>query len=163
MLMSAGPLTVPWLKEHAPAMLQAWWLGEEGGDAIADVIFGQTNPAGRLPYTIYASEAQVPPQDEYDISKGFTYMYVKGSPLYPFGYGLSYSKFKYAKHSRAPEKISGDGMITATVDVKNISDRPGDEVVQLYTREIDPSVVRPCRELRGFQRITLQPGRKLKR
>ncbi len=157
-LMSAGPLTVPWLKEHACSMIQAWWLGEEGGDAIADVIFGKTNPAGRLPYTIYASEAQVPPQDEYDISKGFTYMYVKGAPLYPFGYGLSYSKFKYANIRVTPEKISGDGMITATVDVKNTSDRAGDEVVQLYTREINPSVVRPCRELRGFQRIALQPG-----
>ncbi len=157
-LMSAGPLTVPWLKEHARAMLQAWWLGEEGGDAIADVIFGKTNPAGRLPYTIYASEAQVPPQDEYDISKGFTYMYVKGAPLYPFGYGLSYSKFKYSNLRVMPEKISGNGMITTTVDVKNTSDRAGDEVVQLYTREMDPSVVRPYKELRGFQRITLQPG-----
>jgi beta-glucosidase len=157
-LMSAGPLTVPWLKEHARAMLQAWWPGEEGGDAIADVIFGKTNPAGRLPYTIYASEAQVPPQDEYDISKGFTYMYVKGAPLYPFGYGLSYSKFKYSNLRVMPEKISGNGMITTTVDVKNTSDRAGDEVVQLYTREMDPSVVRPYKELRGFQRITLQPG-----
>jgi beta-glucosidase len=159
-LMNAGPLTVPWLKEHARAMLQAWWLGEEGGDAIADVIFGKTNPAGRLPYTIYASEAQVPPQDEYDISKGFTYMYVKGAPLYPFGYGLSYSKFKYSNLRVTPEKIPGNGMITATLDVKNASDRTGDEVVQLYTREINPSIVRPCKELRGFQRITLQPGEK---
>ena len=157
-LMSAGPLTVPWLKEHARAMLQAWWPGEEGGDAIADVIFGKTNPAGRLPYTIYASEAQVPPQDEYDISKGFTYMYVRGAPLYPFGYGLSYSKFKYSNLRVTPEKISGDGMVAAMVDVKNTSDRTGDEVVQLYTREINPSVVRPSRELRGFQRIALQPG-----
>ena len=159
-LMSAGPLTVPWLAEHAHAMMQAWWLGEEGGDAIADVIFGRTNPGGRLPYTIYASEAQVPPQDEYDISKGFTYMYVHGPALYPFGYGLSYSKFKYSNLRVSPEKIAGNAnaTITATVDVKNMSQRAGDDVVQLYTREINPSVVRPRHELRSFQRITLQPG-----
>jgi beta-glucosidase len=157
-LMSAGPLTVPWLKEHARAMVQGWWLGEEGGNAMADVIFGDVNPSGRLPYTIYASEAQVPPQDEYDISKGFTYMYVKGAPLYPFGFGMSYSKFTYSKLHVAREKISADQNISVTVDVKNTSRRAGDDVVQLYTREIKPSIVRPVRELRGFQRVSLQPG-----
>ena len=157
-LMSAGPLTVPWLQQHARAMLQGWWLGEEGGNAIADVIFGEVNPAGRLPYTIYASQAQVPPQDEYDISKGFTYMYVKGEPLYPFGYGLSYSTFKYAKLRVSPERFSADQNISVTVDVKNTGRRAGDEVVQLYTRELNPSVVRAVRELRGFQRVTLAPG-----
>ncbi len=94
--MSAGPLTVPWLKANVPAMLQAWWSGEEGGHALADVLFGDVNPAGRLPHTVYASETQVPPQDEYDISQGFTYMYVKGEPLYAFGHGLSYTQFEYA-------------------------------------------------------------------
>jgi beta-glucosidase len=158
-LMSAGPLTVKWLTQHAPAMMQAWWLGEEGGDAIADVIFGKTNPAGRLPYTVYASEAQVPPQVEYDISKGFTYMYLRGPALYPFGYGLSYSKFKYSRLRVSPDELSSDGSITATVNVKNISSRVGDDVVELYTRELHPSVVRACHELRGFQRITLEPGK----
>jgi beta-glucosidase len=157
-LMSAGPLTVPWLAQHAHAMMQAWWLGEEGGDAIADVIFGTANPGGRLPYTVYASEGQVPPQDEYDISKGYTYMYIKGAPLCPFGYGLSYSKFTYSNLRVSPAKLPGDGVITATVEVKNTSDRAGDEVVQLYTRELHPSVARASHELRGFQRITLQPG-----
>jgi beta-glucosidase len=157
-LMSAGPLTVPWLAQHARAMMQAWWLGEEGGNAIADVIFGKTNPGGRLPYTVYASEAQVPPQDEYDISKGFTYMYVRGRTLYPFGYGLSYTTFKYSNLRASPEKIFGDAAIIATVDVKNTGARAGDDVVQLYTREIHPSIVRARHELRGFQRITLQPG-----
>jgi len=158
-LMSAGPLAVPWLAQHARAMMQAWWLGEEGGDAIADVIFGRTNPSGRLPYTIYASEAQVPPQNEYDISKGFTYMYVRGPVLYSFGYGLSYSTFKYSNLRVSPERVSDDDTaITATVDVKNTSTRAGDDVVQLYTREIHPSVVRARHELRGFCRIALQPG-----
>jgi beta-glucosidase len=157
-LMSAGPLSVPWLKQHARAMLQGWWLGEEGGNAIADVIFGEVNPAGRLPYTIYSSEAQVPPQDEYDISKGFTYMYVKGEPLYPFGHGLSYSTFKYSNLRVSPGKISADRNISVTVDVKNTSRRAGEEVVQLYTRELKPSVTRPVRELRGFQRVAVPPG-----
>jgi beta-glucosidase len=157
-LMSAGPLTVPWLKTHARGMIQGWWAGEAGGDAMAEVIFGEANPGGRLPYTIYASEVQVPPQDEYDISKGFTYMYVRGAPLYPFGYGLSYSKFKYSNLRVTPEKVSGNEVIRASVEVRNTSNRAGDEVVQLYTREIHPSVVRASHELRGFQRITLQPG-----
>jgi beta-glucosidase len=157
-LMSAGPLTVPWLKEHAPAMMQAWWLGEEGGDAIADVIFGDTNPAGRLPYTVYASEAQVPPQDEYDITKGFTYMYVKGQPLYPFGYGLSYTHFTYSNLHVSPERLSAGGSVTVSVDVENTGARAGDEVVQLYTHAVKSSVIRPAKELRGFQRISLQPG-----
>ncbi len=161
-LMSAGPLTVPWLKQHAPAMLQAFWLGEEGGNAIADVVFGDANPAGRLPYTIYASEAQVPPQDEYDISKGFTYMYVKGEPLYPFGYGLSYTKFKYSNLRVSPKQLSRSGSITAAIDIKNAGARPGDEVVQLYTRQLSPGIIRPSKELRGFQRLTLQPGEKKK-
>ena len=159
-LMSAGPLTVPWLKEHARAMLQGWWLGEEGGNAMGDVIFGDVNPAGRLPYTIYASEAQVPPQDEYDISKGFTYLYVKGAPLYPFGYGLSYSKFHYSNLRVSPEKLSATQSLAVTVDVENTSKRMGDEVVQLYTRQSKPSVVRADKELRGFQRVAFQPGEK---
>jgi len=159
-LMSAGPLTVPWLKMHAPAILQGWWLGEEGGHALADVIFGKVNPAGRLPYTVYAADSQVPPQSEYDISKGFTYMYVKGAPLFPFGHGLSYSSFRYSKLQVSPAKISGGDDFTVTVDIQNTSNRAGDEVAQLYTREIHPSVTRPTKELRGFQRVSLQPGEK---
>ncbi|HWD94324.1 MAG TPA: glycoside hydrolase family 3 C-terminal domain-containing protein [Verrucomicrobiae bacterium] len=157
-LMSAGPLVVPWLKDHARAMLQGWWLGEEGGNAIADVIFGDVNPSGRLPYTIYASEMQVPPQDEYDISKGYTYMYVKGAPLYPFGFGLSYSQFSYSGLQVPQRGISADEKISVTVNVKNTGHRAGDDVVQLYTREINPSVTRPVRELRGFQRVSLAAG-----
>jgi beta-glucosidase len=87
--MNAGPLTVPWIKDNAPAILEAWWNGVEGGNAIADVLFGDVNPAGRLPHTVYASESQVPPQDEYDITKGFTYMYLNGDPLFAFGHGLA--------------------------------------------------------------------------
>jgi beta-glucosidase len=148
--MSAGPLTVPWLKDHVPAMLQAWWGGEEGGHALADVLFGDANPAGRLPHTVYASEAQVPPDHEYDITKGFTYMYVQGSPLFPFGHGLSYTAFDYSSLRVAIPSVS--------VDVRNVGGLAGDEVVQLYVREVHPRVKRPAKELRGFERINLQPG-----
>ncbi len=148
--MSAGPLTVPWMKQHLPAILQAWWPGEEGGHAIAEVLFGQVNPAGRLPHTVYASESQVPPLDEYDISGGFTYMYLKGEPLFAFGHGLSYTRFKYSNLRVELPRVS--------VIVKNSGDVAGDEVVQLYVHAAKSSVPRPARELRGFARIRLQPG-----
>ena len=157
-LMSAGPLAVPWIKEHAPAMLQAWWAGEEGGNAIADVLFGEVNPAGRLPYTVYASDGQVPPQDEYDISKGFTYMYLKGEPLFAFGHGLSYTRFRYSNLRVSPRQIPPNGIAEVAVDVENVGNRAGDEVVQLYVHDVECSVVRPAKELRGFARIALRPG-----
>jgi beta-glucosidase len=157
-LLNAGPLTIPWVKEHIPAILEAWWNGVEGGDAIADVIFGDYNPAGRLPLTVYASERQVPPQDEYDITKGFTYMYINGRPLFAFGHGLSYTTFKYGKLRLSDAQITADGQVTATIDVTNTGKREGDEVVQLYVHEVKPSVKRPAEELRGFRRIHLGPG-----
>jgi beta-glucosidase len=159
-LLNAGPLTIPWIKEHAPAVVEAWWAGEEGGNAIADVIFGDVNPGGRLPYTVYAFESQVPPQDEYDITKGFTYMYLNGPPLFAFGHGLSYTEFRYSNLQVSPARIPPDGKATVTVDVENTGKRAGDEVVQLYVRDIQCSVRRPAKELRGFERISLQPGEK---
>ena len=158
--MSAGPLTVPWIAKNVPAMLQSWWPGEEGGHAIADVLFGDANPAGRLPHTVYASETQVPPQNEYDITKGFTYMYVNGDPLFPFGHGLSYTTFKYSGIKLSADKIKADGQVNVSVDVTNSGKRAGDEVVQLYVHEEKSSVKVPVKELRGFQRISLQPGEK---
>ena len=156
--MSAGPLTVPWIKQNVPAVLQTWWPGEEGGHAIADVLFGYVNPAGRLPHTIYASEQQVPSQEVYDVTKGFTYMYLNGAPLYAFGHGLSYTTFKYSKLRLSAKSLPADGTLTVNVDVQNTGKRAGDEVVQLYVHEVKPVVKRPARELRGFQRVTLQPG-----
>lgn len=156
--MSAGPLVTPWLKQHAPAMLQAWWLGEEGGNAIADVIFGNANPAGRLPYTVYASEEQVPPQDEYDISKGFTYMYVRGEPQYAFGHGLSYTPFEYGNTRLDTTELSPDGEVKFIVDLKNAGTRAGDEVVQLYVRRDDARAPNPRLQLRAFERVSLEPG-----
>jgi beta-glucosidase len=156
--MSAGPLTVPWLKQHIPAMLQAWWPGEEGGHAIADVLFGDVNPAGRLPHTVYASEAQVPPTSEYDITQGFTYMYVNGEPLFPFGHGLSYTSFKYSDLKLSSHQIKADGGLNVSLNISNTGRRGGDEVVQLYVHQVKCSVKRPARELRGFQHISLQAG-----
>lgn len=156
--MNAGPLAVPWIKDNVPAIVEAWWGGEEGGNAIADVLFGNVNPGAKMPLTVYASDAQVPPQDEYDVSKGFTYMYIKGAPLFPFGHGLSYTAFKYSKMTISSNTISEDGKVTVSVNVKNTGKREGDEVVQLYIHDVDCSVVRPIKELRAFERITLKPG-----
>jgi beta-glucosidase len=159
-LMNAGPLTIPWLKENVPAILEAWWDGVEGGDAIADVLFGDINPAGRLPHTVYASESQVPSQDEYDVTKGFTYMYINGKPLFPFGYGLSYTQFKYSNLRVSTQQIPATGKVMVSVDVENSGKRAGDEVVQMYVHDVECSVKRPTKELRGFERVALRPAEK---
>lgn len=156
--MNAGPLTIPSVKDNAPAILEAWWAGEEGGNAIADAIFGNINPGGKMPLTVYASADQVPSQDEYDVTKGFTYMYINGKPLFPFGHGLSYTTFSYSNLKLSAKHIKANGTITATVDVKNTGKLTGDEVVQLYVHDVSPSVKRPTKELRGFERLTLKPG-----
>ncbi len=156
--MNAGPLAISWIKENVPAIVEAWWVGEEGGNAIADVLFGNINPGGKMPLTVYESDKQVPPQDEYDITKGFTYMYINGNPLFPFGHGLSYTEFKYSDMVISSKEINADGQITISVNVKNIGSREGDEVVQLYIHDIECSVKRPAKELRGFERISLKPG-----
>ena len=156
--MSAGPLTVPWLAKKVPALLQAWWPGEEGGHAIAAVLFGDVNPAGRLPHTVYASESQVPPLDEYDITKGFTYMYLHGAPLFPFGHGLSYTTFRYGALKMSAAKMPADGTVQIQFPLTNTGSRAGDEVVQLYFHARHSRVPRPAKELRGFQRLHLQPG-----
>jgi len=156
--MSAGPLTVPWVAQNVPALLQAWWPGEEGGTAVARVLFGDVNPAGRLPHTVYASEAQVPPVNEYDITKGFTYMYVNGAPLFPFGHGLSYTSFQYGGLKLSADQLKPDGLVMVSVDITNAGTRAGDEVPQLYVHQEECPVKRPVKELRGFQRISLQPG-----
>lgn len=158
--LNAGPLTIPDIKETAPAIIEAWWAGEEGGNAIADVIFGTVNPGGKLPLTVYASAEQVPSVDEYDVTKGFTYMYLKGRPLFPFGHGLSYTSFKYSNFKIAPKKINAGELITVQVTVQNTGKQKGDEVVQLYVHDVVASVKRPAKELRGFQRISLNPGAK---
>ncbi|HET7221229.1 MAG TPA: glycoside hydrolase family 3 C-terminal domain-containing protein, partial [Vicinamibacterales bacterium] len=140
----------------APAILDMFWAGEEGGTAIAEVLFGDYNPGGRLPYTVYQSVQDIPPMKEYDITKGFTYMYFDGAVDWAFGHGLSYTTFDYANL-----RITGTvpaGPLTVTADIRNTGTRAGDEVVQLYIRDVEASVKRPKAQLMGFERISLRPG-----
>jgi beta-glucosidase len=139
-------------------VLDMFWPGEEGGTAIADVLFGDYNPSGRMPYTVYASDRGLPPMTEYDISKGFTYMYLDGKPEFAFGRGLSYTSFDYSNLSIAPARVESGGSVEVHVDVKNSGDRAGDEVVQMYVRNNDASAYQPKEQLQGFERISLKPG-----
>lgn len=157
-LMNAGPLAINWANDHLPAILDAWYPGEAGGIAIARALFGDDNPGGHLPYTVYASLDGVPPPNEYDVSKGYTYMYFKGLPLYPFGYGLSYTRFEYNHLKLSAPSISPSGKVDVSFDVKNAGDRAGADVAQLYMHQQNSVVVQPIKSLRAFARVTLQPG-----
>ena len=153
-LLSGSALAVNWANENAPAILTAWYPGGEGGAAIADVLFGDYNPAGRLPVTFYKSVDQLPPFTDYSMA-GRTYRYFKGEPLYPFGYGLSYTQFVY---SNLRSNV-GDS-VKVSVDVRNTGEREGDEVVQLYLTDVAASAPVPIRTLVGFDRISLRPREK---
>ncbi len=157
-LMNAGPLAVPWAQDHLPAILEAWYPGEAGGIAIARALFGADNPGGHLPYTVYANLDGVPPQNEYDVTKGFTYLYFKGVPLYPFGHGLSYTHFEYSDLKLSAASIALTGRVDISFDLKNTGSRAGAEVAQLYTHQVRSAVIQPIKSLRGFERVTLQPG-----
>lgn len=139
-------------------VLDMFWAGEEGGTAIADVLFGDYNPSGRMPYTVYASDRGLPPMNEYDISKGFTYMYFGGKPLFAFGHGLSYTSFDYSNLKISSPTVAARGTVQIQVDVKNAGQRAGDEVVQLYVHNRDSKEVQPKKQLQGFERISLKPG-----
>ena len=139
-------------------VLDMFWPGEEGGTAIADVLFGDYNPSGRMPYTVYAVDRGLPPMNEYDISKGFTYMYYGGKPLYAFGHGLSYSTFDYSNLKFSSAQVKGNGTMQVLVDVKNSGQMAGDEIVQLYVRNRDSKVTQPKKQLQGFERVSLKPG-----
>lgn len=156
-LFSGSPVSINWAQENVPAILQAWYPGEEGGTAIADVLFGDYNPGGRLPVTFVKSLDQVPPFTDYSM-KGRTYRYMEDEPLYPFGYGLSYTTFEYSNLKLSAEVIEAGQSITISVDVKNTGNMAGDEVVQLYLKDLEASVDVPIHELKGFSRIKLQPG-----
>jgi beta-glucosidase len=137
--------------------MNAWYLGTEMGNAVADVLFGDTNPAGRLPVTFYKADQQLPAFDDYAMA-GRTYRYFDGEPLYPFGHGLSYTQFEYSDLQLDHDSVASDAQVTVSVDLHNAGERAGEEVVQLYLRPVDPQRERARRELRGFQRIALQPG-----
>jgi beta-glucosidase len=158
-LLNGSALAVNWANEHVPAIVETWYPGEEGGTAIADVLFGDYNPAGRLPVTFYKSVDDLPPFTDYRM-QGRTYRYFKGEPLYAFGFGLSYTKFKYDNLKISAGQISAGDELKITADVTNVGDRAGDEVVQLYVTEVAASVPVPIRSLAGFQRLHLNPGEK---
>jgi beta-glucosidase len=150
------------LLDKVAAIVEVWLPGEEGGNAAADVLFGDYNPGGRLPMSFPEKEGQIPVYYAHKPSGGRSSQwedYVDGSskPLFAFGYGLSYTTFEYSDLSITPEKISPDGEVTVEVDVKNTGKTAGDEVVQLYINDIIATIPRPVKELKAFKRISLQP------
>ncbi len=159
LLLNGSALAVNWAGNNVPAIVEAWYPGEEGGTAIADVLFGGYNPGGRLPVTFYESVAQLPPFEDYDM-KGRTYRYFKGVPLYPFGFGLSYTTFKYENLKLSARKIRAGEGVTVSVTVRNSGDVAGDEVVQMYVTDPSASVPVPIRSLAGVERVFLRPGEK---
>jgi beta-glucosidase len=156
-VMSGSPVAIPWAHEHVPAILEAWYPGQAGGRAIAEALFGDVNPAGRLPVTFVRSVDQLPPFVDYDM-KGRTYRYLTQDPLYPFGFGLSYTRFEYSDLRLAQKRLDAGSEQTLAVAVHNVGARAGDEVVQLYLRDLEASVRVPLRQLVGFARIRLDPG-----
>ncbi len=158
--LSGSAIALDELAEKLPAILLAWYPGQRGGDAVADVLFGDCNPAGRLPVTFYTSTEELDDFSDYFMSggKGKTYRYYKGQPLYPFGHGLSYTTFEYSNLEISPSTIATGGDFSVTVQVANTGDRPGDEVVQLYVHDVESSQPMPLRQLRGFERISLDKG-----
>ncbi|HEY0762280.1 MAG TPA: glycoside hydrolase family 3 C-terminal domain-containing protein [Pyrinomonadaceae bacterium] len=156
-LLSGSALAVNWANEHVPAIVQAWYPGEEGGAAIAETLFGDYNPAGRLPVTFYKSVDQLPPFENYFMD-GRTYRFFKGEPLYPFGHGLSYTRFKYSALNVSSPSISATDKVTVSATVENAGTREGDEVVQLYLTDLEASVRVPIRSLAGVERVHLKPG-----
>ena len=158
-LLSGSALAVNWANDNVPAILAAWYPGGEGGTAIADVLFGDYNPAGRLPVTFYKSVDQLPPFTDYSM-QGRTYRYFKGQPLYPFGYGLSYTTFRYSNLRFEKNSVPAGDKIELTADVTNAGEREGEEVVQLYLTDNQASAPVPIRTLVGFDRISLRPGEK---
>ncbi len=156
-LLNGSALAVNWAQDHVPAILEAWYPGQAGGTAIADVLFGDFNPAGRLPVTFYRSVNDLPPFEDYSMANR-TYRFFTGKPLYPFGFGLSYTTFRYARLRTSAIELRGHDTLTVSVDVTNTGARAGDEVAQLYVKHLGSKVPRPLEDLCGFQRVTLRPG-----
>jgi len=157
-LVSSFPFAINWSEDHAPAILHITHTSQDEGTALAKVLFGDFNPGGHLTTTWPKSIDQLPPMMDYNIRDGRTYLYSKADPLYPFGFGLSYSTFTFANLKTSAPTLASDGTVTISVDVTNTSSRPGDEVVQLYVKHPKSKITRPQKELKGFQRITLQPN-----
>jgi beta-glucosidase len=158
LLINGRPLSINWIAAHVPAILEGWYLGQETGTAVADVLFGQVNPSGKLPVTFPRSVGQLPVFYNHKPSAKRGYLFNDHAPLFAFGHGLSYTTFEYRDLHVTPEQIMPDGTAQVSVTVVNTGARAGDEVVQLYVRDQISSVTRPVQELKGFRRISLTPG-----
>jgi len=164
-LVNGRPLSTRWTAEHVPAIVEAWRPGELGGTAVADVLFGDYNPSGRLAVTIPRHVGQLPAFYNYKPAKAYwtaqrknSYVDIPASPLYPFGHGLSYTNYQYSNLRIEPATIHPGGNANVSVDVKNVGERGGEETFQLYVRESYAPVSLPVKQLRGFDRIALAPG-----
>lgn len=162
-LVNGRPVALDWMAEQIPAILVAWFPGEEGGNAVADVLFGDVNPGGKLPISFPHTAGQIPVYYGHKPSGGrsqwkVNYVETPSSPLYPFGYGLSYTRFDYSNLRLSSAQAAPGDTISVSADIKNVGEREGDEVVQLYTHTTRSSVTRPVKELRGFKRVRLAPG-----
>jgi len=156
-LINGMALTINWVNDNIPAIVEAWYPGQAGGAAIADVLFGDYNPGGKLPVTFYKRLEDLPSLGDYDITKGHAYWFNKKEPLYPFGHGLSYTTFKYEnlRISKKTFNPTKENKILISVDIQNTGPIKGDEVVQLYIKDLKSSVIQPIKKLRKFKRITL--------
>jgi beta-glucosidase len=158
-LIHGRPNAINYIAEKVPAILEGWYLGQETGTAVADVLFGDYNPGGKLPVSVPRSAGQLPIYYYQKPSARLPYMDATPAPLFPFGWGLSYSTFKYANVSVSPNAIGPEGKAKVLVDVTNTSSVRGEEVVQLYIRDEVSTVTRPVKELRGFRRLSIDPGK----
>ena len=162
MLVNGRPLAIRWIAEHVPAVLETWNSGEKGGDAVADILFGDYNPSGRLSVTIPRHAGQLPMYYDYSPTKVSRnrsgYIDLEPGPLYEFGFGLGYTEFGYENFMITPAEIKPGGHLTVSVDIVNTGDRAGAEVVQLYINDVLSSVTTPVKTLRGYEKIMLDPG-----
>jgi beta-glucosidase len=157
-LINGRPASTVKIADKANALLEGWYLGEQGGNAMADVLFGDVNPGGKLPVTIPRSVGQLPMFYNYKPSAHRGYLFDTVAPLYPFGYGLSYTSFEIGAPHLSQQRIDANGSVTVSVPVRNTGSRAGDETVQIYVHQKVSSVTRPIKELKAFQRVTLAPG-----
>jgi beta-glucosidase len=160
LLINGRPLSINYIAEHVPAILEGWYLGQEGGTAAADVLFGDVNPGGKLPITFPRSVGDLPDFYNHKPSANRTYAFSTRKPLFPFGFGLSYTTFRFENVRVEPAQIVSGGTAKVSVDITNTGSREGDEVPQLYVHQRVASVTRPVLQLKGFQRVTLKPGEK---
>jgi len=154
---SGSAIALPWEDEHLPAILQAWYPGEEGGRAVAEVLFGEVNPSGHLPITFYRATADLPAFTDYSMANR-TYRYYGGKPLYAFGHGLSYTTFDYTRGALDAKTVAASGTAKITFTMANTGSRDGDEVAQVYYRHVNSKVTQPKQALCGFRRVSLKRG-----